>query len=81
MAGDPKECRSNALRCAELGQIAKSKQLKMTLLELSKNWVNLAESLETSQALLDEEQHRLSPQQAPAHRLAGIIQALRLRSR
>jgi hypothetical protein len=54
MPGDPKECRLRAMRCAELAATAKSQQLKATLLELSKNWVKLAESLERTQALLDD---------------------------
>jgi hypothetical protein len=55
MPGDPKECRLRALRCAELAKTAKTEQLKATLLDLSKNWVKLAESLERTHALLDEE--------------------------
>jgi hypothetical protein len=54
MPGDPKQCRLNALRCAELAQNAKTQQLKVMLLDLSKDWVRLAESLEMARALLDE---------------------------
>jgi hypothetical protein len=43
------------MRCAELAASAKTQQLKATLLELSKNWVRLAESLETTLALMDED--------------------------
>jgi hypothetical protein len=46
MPGDPKECRLHAMRCAELAATAKTQQLKATLLDLSKNWVRLAASLE-----------------------------------
>lgn len=46
MPGDPKECRPHAMRCAELFATAKTQQLKATLLDLSKNWVRLAASLE-----------------------------------
>jgi hypothetical protein len=53
--GDPKECRLHAMRCAELAATAKTRQLKATLLELSANWVKLAESLEKTKPLLDEE--------------------------
>ena len=56
MPGDPKKCREHALRCAELARNAKTKQLKATLLDLSKNWTKLAEGLETTQALLDEDE-------------------------
>jgi hypothetical protein len=52
MAGDPKECRVNAWRCAELAHQAKTQELKMTLIELSKNWLKLAIELERNQALM-----------------------------
>jgi len=55
MPGNPRQCRLHAMRCAELAAGAKTTQLKMTLIELSKNWQKMAEQLETSQALLDEE--------------------------
>ena len=55
MPGDPKECRLRALRCAQLAATAKTPQLKATLLDLSKNWVRLAESLEKTHALMDED--------------------------
>ena len=55
MPGNPKQCRLHAMRCAELAASAKTTQLKMTLIELSKSWQKMAEQLETSQALLDEE--------------------------
>jgi len=55
MSGDPKECRLYAMRCAELAATAKTEHLKATLLELSRNWVKLAESLETAHALLHED--------------------------
>ena len=54
MAGDPKECRKNALRCAELAHSAKTIELKQTLIELSRNWIKLAMELERAHALLDE---------------------------
>jgi hypothetical protein len=56
MPGDPKECRLRAMRCAELASTAKTAQLKAVLLELSANWVRMAESLEKAHALLDEDQ-------------------------
>jgi hypothetical protein len=55
MPGDPKQCRLHAMRCAELAATAKTQQLKATLLELSKNWVRLAESLEKTHALMGED--------------------------
>jgi len=52
MAGDPKECRANAWRCAELAHQAKTPELKLTLIELSKNWLKLAIELERNHALM-----------------------------
>jgi hypothetical protein len=43
------------MRCAELAATAKSQQQKATLLELSKNWVRLADSLERTHALMEED--------------------------
>jgi len=51
--GDPKECREHASRCAELAHTAKSPDLKMTLINLSKNWLKLAIELERTNALLE----------------------------
>jgi hypothetical protein len=50
MPANPQECRLHAMRCAELAASAKAQQLKATLLELSKNWVRLAVSLERTHA-------------------------------
>jgi hypothetical protein len=54
MTGDPKECRSNAARCAELAAAASTPQLRTTFLELSKNWEKLAIQLEDAFAKLTE---------------------------
>jgi hypothetical protein len=54
MPGDPKECRKHAARCAELAMTARSPELKAALLELSKNWENLAISLEAVKGLVGE---------------------------
>jgi hypothetical protein len=53
MPGDPKACRENALRCAELASSAGTPELKATLISLSKNWINLAVELERAHALLE----------------------------
>jgi hypothetical protein len=45
-AGDPKECRKRAARCAELAAAARTQQLRNTFLELSKNCEKLAIQLE-----------------------------------
>ena len=46
MPGDPKECRRNAARCAELAVAARTLQSKAMFLELSKSWEKLAIQLE-----------------------------------
>jgi hypothetical protein len=48
------ECRLRAIRCAELATTATTSQLKATLLDLSKNWLRLGESLEKTHALMVE---------------------------
>ena len=53
MSGDPKECRLNAMRCAELANSAKTPELKQTLLDISQMWVKLAIEMEQSYALID----------------------------
>jgi hypothetical protein len=55
MSGDPRQCRMYAVRCAELASSSITLHLKMTLLELSKNWEKLAFDLERTQALLAED--------------------------
>jgi hypothetical protein len=55
MPGNPKACREHAWRCSQLAQTAGSNELKMLLIELSKNWLKLATDLERTQALLDQE--------------------------
>ena len=54
MPGDPKECRRHAAKCAELAMTARSHELKTALLELSKNWENLAISLEAVRDMVSE---------------------------
>jgi len=54
MVGDPKACREHASRCAELAHDAKTPELKLILIDLSKNWLKLAIELEQAAALLSE---------------------------
>lgn len=54
MPGDPKECRKNASRCADLAHAARTPELKQTLIELSRNWLKLAIELERARSLTDE---------------------------
>jgi hypothetical protein len=44
--GDPRACRENAARCAELAVAAKANHLKVMLVELSRSWEELAIDLE-----------------------------------
>jgi hypothetical protein len=55
MPGNPKECRLHSMRCAELAATAKAPQLKSTLLDLSKSWARLADSLEKNHAEMDKD--------------------------
>jgi hypothetical protein len=59
MPGDPRQCRIYAVQCAELASSSITAHLKMTLLELSKNWEKLAFDLERTQALLLEDKKHL----------------------
>jgi hypothetical protein len=54
MPGDPKECRRNAARYAELAVAARTLQLRTMFLELSKNWEKLATQQEDAFAQLGE---------------------------
>jgi hypothetical protein len=54
MAGDPRECRRQAMCCAELAMGARSPQLAMMLTNLSRDWMKLALDLERTQALTKE---------------------------
>ena len=47
MPGNPRECRENAARCAELAVTAKAKRLKVMLVKLSRSWERLAVDLES----------------------------------
>ena len=66
MPGDPDECRTRALRCAELAASAKTPQLRKTLTDLSRSWAQLAVQFEVTEALLHH--YRMSsdrPGEAP----------------
>jgi hypothetical protein len=57
MPGDPKECRRNAARCAELAVAARTPQLGAKLLQLSKVWEQLAIELEDTVGRLAESEN------------------------
>ena len=54
MPGDPKECRKNAVRCAEIAVIARTPEMRAKFLQLSKIWETLAIELENAFAQLAE---------------------------
>jgi len=54
MPGDPRECREYAVRCAELAAEAKTAELKLHFLSLSRTWEQIAREMERAQLLLQE---------------------------
>jgi hypothetical protein len=52
MAGDPKECRSQAQQCSEMAKRAASRKEKLTFLRLQRSWNKLAVEIEDAQAYL-----------------------------
>jgi hypothetical protein len=54
MSGDPKQCRKNAFRCAQLAHEARSPEFKAMLIDLSQNWMRLALELDRNIALMDD---------------------------
>ena len=52
MPGDPKRCREHSLRCAELAMTAPTPELKLQLIELSKNFLNLSLEMERNIAIM-----------------------------
>jgi len=65
--GDPRECRKNALRCAELAHSASTPELKQTLIELSRNWLKLAIEIERTHIILDlDDPPPVVPRKRPA---------------
>ena len=80
MAGDPKECRRYAARCAELAVAVRSPQLRGKFLELSKIWERLAIELEDAYGRLVESENmranvRLSLDEAKA--LSNLLDSLK----
>jgi hypothetical protein len=52
MAGDPKECRSQARQCSEMAKRAASRKEKLIFLRLQRSWNRLAVEIEDAQAYL-----------------------------
>ena len=67
VAGNPKECRTYVLRCAELAMPREDAGTYESLIELSRNWMKLATELERTHALLARRNCR-----RPFHQ-AGIV--------
>jgi len=55
MAGNPKECRQQALACLRLAQTSASPQTREQFASLARTWIRLADDLERTQAILDAE--------------------------
>ena len=53
MAGNPRECRRNALSCMQLAQTAQSLEAREHFAELTQPWLRLAEEVKSGQALVD----------------------------
>lgn len=49
MSANPMECRRRALSCAELANDAKNEKYKRSMIAIAKNWIKLAEELESAQ--------------------------------
>ena len=52
MAGDPKECRSQAQQCSEMAKRAATEKDRQTFLRLQRSWNRLAAEIEDAQAFL-----------------------------
>ena len=57
MPGDPRECRQYAARCAELAAEAKTAELKLHFLTLSRTWEQIARETERAQLMLQEQRN------------------------
>jgi len=57
---DPKDCKTRAMRCAELANVTTEPRLRQLLFEMAGTWLKLAMELERTHALLDDESLGLS---------------------
>jgi hypothetical protein len=62
MPGDPNECRQHALACVRLAQTSASPQAREQFANLARTWIRLADDLERTLAILDEEDDESEPQ-------------------
>jgi hypothetical protein len=51
--GDPKECRQQARRCAELAKVTTTPEAREQFLALEQSWLRLAGDLESAKAFID----------------------------
>jgi hypothetical protein len=56
MPGNPEECRRHALECVRLAQATSIPQRREYFAKLARTWIELAEELERSHELLDEDE-------------------------
>ena len=56
MPGNPEECRLHALNCVRLAQTSTTPQGRSHFAKLARTWIRLAEDLERSWALHDEDE-------------------------
>ena len=61
MAGNPKECRQQALACVRLAQTSTSPQTREQFASLARTWIRLADDLERTLAILDAEEDATEP--------------------
>jgi hypothetical protein len=59
MTSNLKQFRRHGMQCAELAQTARSPELATLLIELSKNWMKLANELERVQKNLEDQPREL----------------------
>ena len=52
MLGNPRQCRSNAMRCLRLAEHARRPEMRAAFTALAETWTRLAAELESDQALL-----------------------------
>jgi len=53
MPGDSRECREQAMRCADMASEATNPQHKQLLINLAQSWMKIARELERSQAMME----------------------------
>jgi hypothetical protein len=70
--GDSKEFRERAARCLELAAEAANDSIKQTFLTLARHWQALAEELERTKRILDDEQGAVKLDRRPHRRKRAV---------